>query len=191
MSATISGTMMPRQDAVIPSNTCTASTKAGSEIVANSSARINSAANAASRNGRRPQICAWWPTQGDTAATISTTASQAGLPKSRGAYVLTDLWTNRGTESAGTVTAHVPAHGTVLYRVRATGNWDAYPPATAVSPSIAPAYPGGPAVAQPGTANSVTTMFTNTGRVPAENVSVSLGAPVGWTVRPQSPASDA
>ncbi len=129
--------------------------------------------------------------EGDTAATISTTASQAGLPKSRGAYVLTDLWTNRGTESAGTVTAHVPAHGTVLYRVRATGNWDAYPPATAVSPSIAPAYAGGPAVAQPGTANSVTTTFTNTGRVPAENVSVSLGAPVGWTVRPQSPASDA
>jgi alpha-galactosidase len=128
---------------------------------------------------------------GDTAATMSTTASQVGLPSARGAYALTDLWTKKVTESAGAIRAQVPAHGTVLYRVRATGDWDAYPPATVVSVEVAPAYPGGPAVLQPGTANAVTTTFTDTGRVPAENLTVDLSAPDGWTVRAATPATDA
>jgi alpha-galactosidase len=126
---------------------------------------------------------------GDTAATISTTAGQVGLAKSRGAYTLTDLWSKKVTESAGTITAQVPAHGTVLYRVAPTANWDTFAPATAVSTSVAPAYAGGPSVLKPGTANTVTTTFTNTGRVPAENVSVSLAAPSGWTVSATSPAT--
>jgi alpha-galactosidase len=121
--------------------------------------------------------------EGDTAATISTTASQAGLPKPQGAYVMRDLWSKKITETAGTIAAQVPAHGTVLYRVSTGGGWDAYPPATAVSPSVAPAYPGGPAVAQPGTPTPVTTTFTNTGRVAAQNVSVQLAAPSGWSVQ--------
>jgi alpha-galactosidase len=120
---------------------------------------------------------------GDTATTISTTASQVGLAKARGAYTLTDLWSKDVTESAGTIAAPVPAHGTVLYRVSSNGNWDANPPATSLSTQVAPAYPGGPAVVKPGAANTVTTTFTNTGRVPAENVSVDLQAPAGWSVR--------
>lgn len=127
---------------------------------------------------------------GDTAATISTSASQVGLARSRGAYTLTDLWSKQVTESAGQISAQVPAHGTVLYRVRATTNWDASPPATTVSTSVPPAYPGGPAVIRPGTANTVTTTFTNTGRVPAENVAVSLAAPNGWAVSATTPATD-
>ncbi|HZC72296.1 MAG TPA: NPCBM/NEW2 domain-containing protein [Jatrophihabitans sp.] len=124
--------------------------------------------------------------EGDTAATMSTTAAQAGLPTARGAYTLTDLWSKQVTESAGTISAQVPAHGTVMYRVSAPDNWDAYPPSTAVSASVAPAYPGGPAVVKPGTANTLTTTFTNTGRVPAENVSVDLAAPSGWAVQAAS-----
>jgi alpha-galactosidase len=126
---------------------------------------------------------------GDTAATMSTTAGQVGLANARGAYTLTDLWSKKITESAGNITAQVPAHGTVLYRVRATGQWDAYPPATAVAVSVAPAYPGGPAVLQPGTANTVTTTFTNTGRVPAENLTVDLAAPAGWAVHAMTAAA--
>jgi alpha-galactosidase len=126
---------------------------------------------------------------GNTAATVSATASQVGLAKARGAYTLTDLWSKQVTETAGQITAQVPAHGTVLYRVRPTASWDAYPPATSVSTSVAPSYPGGPAVIRPGAANTVTTTFTNTGRVPAENVSVSLTAPNGWTVSATSPAT--
>jgi alpha-galactosidase len=121
---------------------------------------------------------------GDTAATISSTAAQAGLPKAQGAYTLTDLWSKGVTETAGTISAHVPAHGTVLYRVHtAGGGWDAYPPSTSVAASLAPAYPGGPVVVRAGSANTVTTMFTDSGRVPAENVTVHLSAPAGWAVQ--------
>ena len=125
--------------------------------------------------------------EGDTAATISTTASQAGLGTPKGAYTLTDLWSKKVTETAGTINAYVPAHGTTMYRVsNVAGGWDSKPPSTAASVAIAPAYPGGPAVIKPGTGNTVTTTFTNTGRVPAENVTVSLAAPSGWTVQPQT-----
>ena len=121
---------------------------------------------------------------GDTAATISSTAAQVGLPKSHGAYTLTDLWSKNVTESAGTISAHVPAHGTVLYRVHtAGGGWDQYPPSTSVAASLAPAYPGGPVVVRAGAGNTVTTTFADSGRVPAENVSVDLSAPTGWAVQ--------
>jgi alpha-galactosidase len=119
--------------------------------------------------------------EGDTAATMSTTAAQAGLGKAQ-AYALTDLWSKKTTETAGRIAAAVPAHGTVLYRVHAASNWDTYPPATVVSVSTPPAYPGGPAVMQAGTANTVTTTFSNTGRMPATDVAVTLSAPSGWTV---------
>ncbi|MCU1659656.1 MAG: hypothetical protein JWO57_4312, partial [Pseudonocardiales bacterium] len=120
--------------------------------------------------------------EGDTTATMSTTAAQAGLVKPHGAYTLTDLWSKKKTESAGQIAAAVPAHGTVLYRVSRTGEWDNAAPSTNVSVSTPPAYPGGPAVAQAGTATTVTTTFTNTGRTPVSNVAVTLDAPTGWTV---------
>jgi alpha-galactosidase len=119
---------------------------------------------------------------GDTAATMSTTAAQAGLATAP-AYTVADLWSKKTTETAGRVAAAVPAHGTVMYRVHAAGNWDTYPPATVVSVSTPPAYPGGPAVVQAGTANTVTTTFDNTGRMAATDVAVTLSAPSGWTVQ--------
>jgi alpha-galactosidase len=129
--------------------------------------------------------------EGDTGATISTTAAQVGLSKPQGAYTLTDLWSKQVTESAGTIAAQVPAHGTVLYRVHNAGDWDSYPPSTAVSVDVAPAYPSGPVVMKAGAANTVTTTLQNNGRVPAENPSIDLQAPDGWTVRSTSTQSDA
>ena len=122
--------------------------------------------------------------EGDSAAPMSVTGSQAGLASPQGAYTLKDLWSKKVTESAGTIAAQVPAHGTVMYRVSSGPGWDAYPPSTSVSASVAPAYPGGPSVVQPGSPTAVTTTFTNTGRVPAENLNVKLNAPDGWTVQP-------
>jgi alpha-galactosidase len=51
-----------------------------------------------------------------TAATISTTASAAGLAAAR-AYRLDDLWQHRSTESGGTISASVPGHGVAMFRV--------------------------------------------------------------------------
>jgi predicted alpha-1,6-mannanase (GH76 family) len=50
--------------------------------------------------------------------------------------------------------------------------------------SAKPAYPGGPAVAEPGTPGTLTSTFANGGRTPATDVRVSLKAPAGWTVAP-------
>jgi alpha-galactosidase len=78
----------------------------------------------------------------------------------------------------------------VLYRVHnAAGGWDSCPPSTAVSADVAPAYPGGPVVVKAGADNTVTTTLTNYGRVPAENPTLQLTAPDGWTVTQTSTPS--
>ena len=53
--------------------------------------------------------------QGSGTTTISTTAAAAG--KSGSSFVLRDAWTGATTNSTGAITASVPGHGTVVYRV--------------------------------------------------------------------------
>ncbi|WP_328610345.1 alpha-galactosidase [Amycolatopsis sp. NBC_00345] len=54
--------------------------------------------------------------EGGSRQTISTTASAAGLPAAS-SYKLTNLWTKEVTTSSGAISASVPAHGVVMYRV--------------------------------------------------------------------------
>jgi hypothetical protein len=54
---------------------------------------------------------------GSQAQVVSVTAAAAGLPPGQ-RYQLTNLWTHR-TATARAISASVPAHGVVLYRVRA------------------------------------------------------------------------
>ncbi|WP_328756350.1 glycoside hydrolase family 27 protein [Streptomyces sp. NBC_00271] len=49
-------------------------------------------------------------------ATISTTAAAIGKTGAS-SYTLTDLWTGAASTTSGTISASVPAHGTVMYRV--------------------------------------------------------------------------
>ena len=49
-------------------------------------------------------------------ATISTTASAIGIA-SASSYTLTDLWSKKITTTKSTISAAVPSHGTVLFRV--------------------------------------------------------------------------
>jgi alpha-galactosidase len=56
--------------------------------------------------------------EGDAPATMSATAKQVGLNVAP-AYAIDDLWSDDTTETAGTVAANVPAHGTAMYRVTA------------------------------------------------------------------------
>jgi alpha-galactosidase len=51
---------------------------------------------------------------------IGTTARAVGLPGASN-YVIQDLWANQTTTTKSTISALVPAHGVVLYRVAATG----------------------------------------------------------------------
>lgn len=49
-------------------------------------------------------------------ATITTTAAAIGKTGAS-AYTLTDLWSGASSTTSGTISARVPAHGTVMYRV--------------------------------------------------------------------------
>ncbi|MGC4805015.1 glycoside hydrolase family 27 protein [Micromonospora sp. DT233] len=64
--------------------------------------------------------------QGGSTTTISTTAAAVG--KSGSSFTLVDAWTNATTTSSGTISASVPSHGTVVYRVSGGGT---VPPPTA------------------------------------------------------------
>lgn len=53
-----------------------------------------------------------------SAATVGTTATAAGLPAAS-SYRLANLWSKEVSSTSGTISAPVPAHGTVMYRVSA------------------------------------------------------------------------
>ena len=58
-------------------------------------------------------------------ATVSTSASAIGMPGGS-SYTLKDLWSKATRSTSGSISASVPSHGTVVYRVTRTG---ATPPA--------------------------------------------------------------
>lgn len=49
---------------------------------------------------------------------VSVPASTVGLPENEGGYSLDDLWTGETKKTSSTISAVVPSHGVVLYRVR-------------------------------------------------------------------------
>ncbi|MGW0632718.1 NPCBM/NEW2 domain-containing protein [Streptomyces sp. NPDC002758] len=114
-----------------------------------------------------------------SAQRIATTARAVGLPDAD-AYTLRDLWQHRSYNTAGTISATVPAHGTVLVRVFADPRWATHPPAVELGLDSAP-------YVESGTPATLTTSVTDLGRTPARRVSVSLTGPEGWTVTPASP----
>lgn len=111
---------------------------------------------------------------------IATTASAVGLPAAP-AYTLRDLWQHRSYNTAGAISATVPAHGTVLVRVAADHRWAKNPPAVELGLDKTPLVEAGQTV-------SLTSTVTDLGRTPAKHVSVTLNGPTGWRVAPTSPA---
>ncbi|MDH6110170.1 hypothetical protein P3T36_006666 [Kitasatospora sp. MAP12-15] len=110
-----------------------------------------------------------------TTATISTTAQAVGLGAAKG-YTLHDLWSKRTTETPGAISAAVPGHGTVLYRVAKTDKPGTFPPSISLDTAI-PAQLNGPTAV-------VTSAFTNNGSSAVGNVTLGLNAPAGWLVKP-------
>ncbi|MET9217478.1 NPCBM/NEW2 domain-containing protein [Streptomyces sp. NPDC003300] len=112
---------------------------------------------------------------GDQAQRISTTARAAGLPK-RGNYSVRDLWSHTDYQSAGGLSATVPAHGTVLLRVGTD-------PRAVLAPPLFDTGVTGPDHIEPGHSATVSTYATDLGSLPAATVKVRLTGPDGWTVR--------
>ena len=113
-----------------------------------------------------------------SAQRIATTVAAVGLPGAR-AYTLRDLWQHRSYNTAGAISATVPAHGTVLVRVSADRHALKNPPAVELGLDSAP-------LVQAATPTPLTTTVTDLGRTTAEHVSVSLTGPSGWKVRATS-----
>ncbi|MEU6377060.1 NPCBM/NEW2 domain-containing protein [Streptomyces sp. NPDC046909] len=116
-----------------------------------------------------------------TAQRIATTVTAVGLPAAD-AYTQRDLWQHRSYNTAGTIAATVPAHGTVLVRVSPDPAWAQHPPAVELG------LDGSPFV-EAGTPATLTSVVTDLGRTPAGRVSVALTGPEGWTVRATSPTT--
>jgi len=55
---------------------------------------------------------------GGTAEKVSVQASAVGLPGNESALSLQNLWTGEMTKTGGAISATVPSHGVVLYRVK-------------------------------------------------------------------------
>ncbi len=124
----------------------------------------------------------------DAAATVSTTTAQTGLPKA-GGYTATDLWSKQTVETGGTLSARVPAHGTVLLRVHANGKWANQAPLTTLSATSSAAYSGADAAVAAGGSTTVTTTVTDYGRDTLQDLRLSADAPAGWTLTPTTKAT--
>ncbi|MFH9070068.1 NPCBM/NEW2 domain-containing protein [Streptomyces alboflavus] len=110
--------------------------------------------------------------------TITTTAKAVGLPAADG-YSLRDLWKHESYNVAGTISATVPAHGTVLVRVAADGQWQDKPPAV----DLGAADP----LVEAGKSEKLLTKVANRGSTDARDVRVSLTGPSGWRLKATSP----
>lgn len=118
-----------------------------------------------------------------SAQRISTTAKAAGLPQAA-AYTMRNLWEHATYNTAGTISATVPAHGTVLLRVAADRKWAAHPPAVELGLNGSP-------LVEAGRTAPLTTTVTDLGRTPAKRVSGALTGPSGWQIKPLSPTGSA
>ncbi|OLF16290.1 hypothetical protein BU204_17010 [Actinophytocola xanthii] len=116
----------------------------------------------------------------DALATVDVEASATGLPAA-GAYQLRDVWTGQVRQAGTTISAAVPAHGTVVYRVRALDDPGSTAPLVTAGAALGTLVPG----AEGGT---LTTTATNRGAGPIHHVEVSVRAPQGWSVVTTSPA---
>ncbi|MET7859923.1 NPCBM/NEW2 domain-containing protein [Streptomyces sp. NPDC005318] len=114
-----------------------------------------------------------------SAQRISTTAQEAGLPEAA-AYTMRNLWEHTTYNTAGGISATVPAHGTALLRVAADRRWAAHPPAVELG------LTGSPLV-EAGRSAALTTTVTDLGRTPAKSVSAALTGPSGWRIKALSP----
>src|SRR3954468_22697063 len=123
--------------------------------------------------------------ESDAPQRITTSASAIGMPAAP-AYRVRDLWAHTTRETAGTLTATVPAHGTVMLRIARDPRWALYPPAVDSGIDVPVAYPGARPYVEPGKALTVTTTATNSGRLPAVLVTNGLAAPDGWNVQATS-----
>ncbi|MEV6281503.1 NPCBM/NEW2 domain-containing protein [Kribbella sp. NPDC051770] len=124
--------------------------------------------------------------RGDSAKTLTTTAKAVGLGGAR--FTVKNAWTNKVTESAGTISAAVPAHGAALLRVSAARGLPGIPHVTAGIPTVTKVGSAvQPADAAPVVAGGdelrVEVAVRNDGLLPVLKPAATLAGGTGWTVK--------
>jgi alpha-galactosidase len=127
-------------------------------------------------NGDRA-IALYNPT--DRTQSLSTTAAAAGLAHA-GSYRVTELWSGDETQTAGTIAASVPAHGTAIYRVSPNGATAA--PSVTLTASSDTAGGAADAAVKPGGTATLTSVVTNNGRRAVTGIRVTADVPDGWSI---------
>ncbi|ONF63261.1 NPCBM/NEW2 domain-containing protein [Amycolatopsis keratiniphila] len=110
--------------------------------------------------------------RGGSPATLSSTATEIGAPAASG-YRVRDLWTGAEAESAGTLRAGLPGHGSAVFRV-----WPSDQPKAAPHTTLSLTSPEYAAVDKPFT---TTLRVFNDGRTPVRSGVVKLAVGAGWT----------
>ncbi|GAA1846863.1 NPCBM/NEW2 domain-containing protein [Asanoa iriomotensis] len=118
--------------------------------------------------------------RGDTPQTLTTTASRIGLTGGR--FTLENAWTDRVTETAGTISAAVPAHGAALFRISKAHGVPGIPHVTASIPTLEEKVVAG------GETVDVEVAVRNDGTLAVLAPAVRLTGPQGWTVQDRSRA---
>jgi alpha-galactosidase len=121
--------------------------------------------------------------QGGSTTTVSTTAAAIGTAGS--SFTLLDAWTGGVSTTSGSISASVPAHGTVVYRVLGTGS--SSPASPSSSPAGPSSSPAGPSSSPPPGGKTCTATYAVTGHWQGgfqAAVTVTAGAaPISsWTV---------
>ncbi|MFC8850525.1 MULTISPECIES: cellulose binding domain-containing protein [unclassified Micromonospora] len=129
--------------------------------------------------------------QGSSTTTVSTTAAAVG--KSGSSFTLREAWTNATSTTTGAISASVPGHGTVVYRV--SGDGTTTPPTTTPPPTTAPPTTAPPTTAPPAggcrigaTVNAWNTgltediTITNTGSSTINGWSLAFTLPAGQNI---------
>jgi alpha-galactosidase len=115
----------------------------------------------------------------DALATISVPAGDTGLRRA-GAYRVQDVWTGAVRQAKTTISAAVPAHGTVVYRVRPLRGTAGVEPLVTAGAALGTLVPGPDG-------GTLTTTVTNRGAGALHDVRVSVEAPAGWAVTATTP----
>jgi len=115
----------------------------------------------------------------DRLATVNVRARDTGLGRA-GAYQVRDVWSGAVRQAETTISAAVPAHGTVVYRVRPLRSPTTVEPLVTAGAELATLVPGP-------TGGTLTTTATNRGEGAIRDVAVGVSAPEGWTVKATTP----
>lgn len=110
----------------------------------------------------------------DALATVGVPAGDTGLAAAD-AYQLTDVWSGDVRQSAGVISAAVPAHGTVVYRVRPLADPTVTAPSVTVGATVETVISGGDRAV-------MTIAVVNRGAGEVFDVRLRATGPAGWTI---------